>query len=145
MSAHGCGSDVQRTTTAPAQDVVLFDGLCRICTQGAKSLRAWVTPDEVELVSFRDDGVLARFPGLTAERCEAAMQVVRRDGRVFEGAEAIVQVLRHRLLGKLTFAYYAPGLRQLADALYQYVARRRFKIAGRTGACVDGTCQLHDR
>ncbi len=136
---------MQRTTTVPAQDVVLFDGLCRICTQGAKSLRQWVTPDEVELVSFRDEGVLARFAVLTAERCEASMQLVRRDGRLFEGAEAIVQVLRHRLLGKLTFAYYAPGVRQLADALYRFIARRRFKIAGRTGACADGTCQLHVR
>ena len=134
-----------RTTAVPTQDVVLFDGLCRICTQGAKSLRRWVTPAEVELVSFRDDGVLARFPGLTAERCEAAMQLVRRDGRLFEGAEAIVQVLRHRLLGKVTFAYYVPGLRQLADALYGSIARRRFEIAGRTGACADGTCQLHVR
>jgi predicted DCC family thiol-disulfide oxidoreductase YuxK len=126
-----------------SRDVVLFDGLCRICTNGANQLLRWTKPEQVELVSFRDEGVIDRFPGLTMERCEIAMQLVRNDGYVFEGAEAIVQVLRHRVVGKLAHGYYVPGIRQLADALYRYVARRRFAIAGRTGECKDGTCQLH--
>ena len=141
----GYGVSVQLTTTPQAQDVVLFDGDCRICTQGAKSLRKWVKPDQAELVSFRDDAVLARFPGVTAERCELAMQLVRKDGRVFEGAEAIVQVLRHRVVGLLALGYYLPGIRQLADAIYRRIARRRFEIAGRNGECADGSCAIHLR
>lgn len=132
-------------TTPPPQDVALYDGDCRVCTQGARQLRRWVTAQQAQLVSFRDEGVLGRFPGLTLEQCELAMQVVRKDGRVFEGAEAIVQVLRHRAIGKLAHAYYVPGLRQLADAIYRSIAKRRFQIAGRTGGCVDGTCNLHVR
>lgn len=135
--------DVELITAPHPQDVVLYDGHCRICTAGATQLRRWVRADQAQLLSFRDEGVLGRFPGLTSERCELAMQLVRSDGRIFEGAEAIVQVLRHRVVGKLARAYYAPGLRQLADALYRFIARRRFALAGRTGGCVDGTCRLH--
>lgn len=132
------------STAAPAKDVVLYDGHCRICTQAARQLRPWL-PD-AELSSFREPGVLERFPGVTPERCERAMQLVRSDGQVFEGAEAFVQALRRRAIGKLATVYYVPGLRQLADALYRYIARRRFEIAGRTGQCdPDGTCHLHLR
>lgn len=134
-----------RMIAPQSQDVVLFDGDCRVCAQGMKQLRLWVKPDDAALLSFRDEGVLGRFPGLKAEACEQAMQLVRRDGQVFAGAEAIVQVLRHHAVGALAKAYYAPGLRQLADAVYRYIAKRRFRIAGRTGECKDGSCQVHVR
>jgi len=124
-------------------DTVLYDGHCRICVGGAKALLRWVPPDRVQLRSFREPGALEGFPRVSAEQCERAMQYVRADGRVFQGAEAIVQALRHRLLGKLAMAYYVPGLRQLVDALYAWVAKRRFQIAGRE--CPDGACALHGR
>jgi predicted DCC family thiol-disulfide oxidoreductase YuxK len=134
-----------RMSAAQSQDVVLFDGECRICIQGVNQLRRWVKPEDAALVSFRDEGALERFPGLTADECEQAMQLVRKDGRVFSGAEAIVQVLRHRAIGTVAKAYYAPGLRQFSDAVYRYIAKRRFQIAGRSGGCKDGTCHLHGR
>jgi predicted DCC family thiol-disulfide oxidoreductase YuxK len=130
-----------RSTTPPGRDVVLFDGHCRICSKGARQLRGW---SDAEIVSFRDQGVLERFPGVAYAACEKAMQFVRADGRVFEGAEAIVQAVRGRVAGKLAYAYYAPGLRQLADAAYRYVARRRFELSMRAGECdPDGACRLH--
>ena len=94
-----------------------------------------------ELRSVRDEGVLAAGPGLPDERCEKAIQLVQADGQVFEGAEALVQALGRRPLGRLLFVYYVPGLRQLADWLYGLVARYRFRIAGR--ACPDGACAVH--
>ena len=125
--------------------MVLFDGHCRICTRSVKQLRGLTRPEQTELISFRDDGVLSRFPGLSADRCEKAMQVIRADGAVYEGAEAIVQALRHRPLGKLALAYYVPGLKQLSDALYAYVAKRRFKLGGQSACDEGGTCHLHVR
>jgi predicted DCC family thiol-disulfide oxidoreductase YuxK len=131
---------VPLTTTPPAKDTVLFDGDCRICGKGARQLRA-MTRGSVELISFRDESVLERFPGISFDAAMKAMQLIRRDGRVFSGAEAIVQALRGRWFGKAALAYYLPGLKQGADALYAVVARYRFRIAGRE--CKDGSCQLH--
>lgn len=129
------------TTTAPGRDIVLYDGHCRFCVGSAKQLRRLLGDSGVELRSFREEGVLAAFPGVSLERCEQAMQYVRADGRVFEGAEAVVQALGRRPWGVVLKVYYVPGLRQLADALYRLVARYRFRIAGR--ACPDGACALH--
>lgn len=122
-------------------DAVLYDGHCRFCIASAKALARWIPPGRVELLSFREPGVLSRFPQVTPEQCERAMQYVRQDGRVFQGAEAVVQALRHRALGRLAGAYYAPGLRQLADALYAWIAKRRFKLMGRE--CEGGACAIH--
>lgn len=124
-------------------DTILYDGHCRICRGAATQLRRLIPGDRAQLVSFREPDVLPRFPMVTLARCEQAMQLVRADGTVYEGAAAIVQALRHRWFGRLAFIYYLPGLRQLVDAAYRVVARYRFKIAGRS--CSDEGCSIHLR
>jgi predicted DCC family thiol-disulfide oxidoreductase YuxK len=89
---------------------------------------------EVEFLSFRDPGVLARFPQVTAEQCERAMQYVDPQGGVYAGAEAFVQALGHKPLWKWTYAYYVPGIRQISEAAYRWIARNRFRF-GRSATC----------
>lgn len=76
--------------------------------------------------SFREEGALRRYPRLDVTACESAIQLVRKDGVVFAGAEALVQALRGRWYGRLLRLYYVPGVRAVADALYGSVARHRF-------------------
>ncbi|WP_371878261.1 thiol-disulfide oxidoreductase DCC family protein [Myxococcus landrumensis] len=128
-------------TTPPGHDVLLYDGHCRICSGAAREFKRLLGGRGTELRSFRDDGVLEAFPGISPERCEKAMQLVQADGRVLEGAEAIVRALGRHPLGRLLYVYYVPGLRQLADVLYGAIARYRFKIAGRN--CSDAGCAVH--
>jgi predicted DCC family thiol-disulfide oxidoreductase YuxK len=128
-------------TTPPGHDVILYDGHCRVCCAFAKQAGWMLSGTDTELRSFRDEGVLAAFPGITPEQCELGMQLVHPDGRVFEGAEAIVQALGRRPLGKLLFVYYVPGLKQVSDWVYSIIARNRFRIAGRN--CPDGACAVH--
>lgn len=116
-------------TAAPGHDVLLYDGACRLCTHAAGRL-ARSLPPETDTRSFREAGALRRFPGLDASRCEVALQLVREDGRVFEGVEAVVQSLRGRWYGALLRGYYLPGVRVLADAAYRGVARRRRHLGG---------------
>ncbi|HYO58860.1 DUF393 domain-containing protein [Archangium sp.] len=129
------------TTTPPGHDVILYDGHCRLCIGAAKQFERLLGSHGTELRSFREEGVLAAFPGILPERCEQRMQLIQADGRIFEGAEAVVQALGRRLPGKLLFVYYVPGLRQVVDLAYRLVARYRFRIAGR--ACPDGACAVH--
>jgi predicted DCC family thiol-disulfide oxidoreductase YuxK len=133
---------VKLTTSAPQRDVLFYDGDCVFCRGSVDRLKRWVPRADVEYRSFRDPGALDSFPGLTMDRCERAMQFVRKDGRVFDGMEAIVQLLRSRAIGPLALAYYVPGIRQLADLVYWIVARNRFRIGGRVD-CASGTCGLH--
>src|SRR6187399_1794073 len=124
-------------------DVVLYDGHCRICTGGARKLAALARPGAIEMRDFQEPGVLAAFPQLTHEECMQAMQLVTPDGRVFAGAEAVVRALASRtIIGIPARLYYVPGLRQLADAAYAWIARNRYRLSG-APACDDAGCALH--
>jgi len=141
-------------TTAPggARWIALYDGHCVFCTRQAKELERIVGPKRVELVSFQDEGVLGRFPGVSYEACMKRLHVVRPDGRVFAGAEAVARaVALLPIVGWVAFLYYVPGVRQLAEWAYGVVARNRYRIAGKNAKngengkseCEGGTCSLH--
>ena len=130
-------------TTAPGHDVLLFDGECNICRAGAARLQRMAASPALKMESFRAAGVLSRFPGVTAEACEKAMQYILADGRVVEGFEAVVAALRIRWFGVFLKVYYVPGIRQLLDAGYRLISKYRFKLAGRS--CENGACAIHYR
>ncbi len=134
-----------RQTTPPGKYIVLYDGHCRLCTRGARKLVALAQPGAVEALSFQEPGVLDRFPGLTYEACMQAMYLVATDGRLVRGFEAAVwAVATWPLLGWLAYVYYVPGIRQLCDRLYAWIAANRYRFFGKTAdACAEGTCTLH--
>jgi predicted DCC family thiol-disulfide oxidoreductase YuxK len=139
-------SGTARQTIPPGKFVVLYDGHCKLCTRGARRLTALGRARAVEAVDFQQPGALARFPGLTYEACMKAMYLVAPDGRLFRGFEAVVRAVATRpLLGIFVSAYYLPGIRQLCDRLYAWVAANRYRLFGKTvvDECAGGTCALH--
>jgi predicted DCC family thiol-disulfide oxidoreductase YuxK len=134
-------------TTPPGRYVLIYDGLCKFCTASARHFARWMGRVEVQLLDFQRPGALDRFPGLTHDACMKAMQLVTPDGRVYQGFEAAARgFATRRLVGKLAYLYYAPGLRQLLDWLYRRVAANRYRIMGKAlahGECEGGTCDLH--
>lgn len=137
-----------RTTSSPvptAPSVVLYDGHCAFCTDQAKKLHRFAN-ERFLLRSFQDEGVLDDYPGLTLQDCMKEIKLVSGDGRILGGAEAIVRAVEagHAVLGKLLFFYYVPGVRQLADRLYEATAARRYSIGGRSAKhCDSGSCGRH--
>lgn len=77
------------------------------------------------------------------------MYLVTPEGKIYGGFEAAVQALATRsIVGKLAFAYYLPGVRQLCDLLYATIAKHRYRIMGKAvadGDCAEGTCALHGK
>ncbi len=123
--------------------ILLFDGHCRLCRAGARRLQALARRGAIELRDFQAPDALVAFPGLTHDECMRAMVLAMPDGRRVRGAQAVAEALRTRVgLGWLARLYYVPGLRQLADAAYAFVARNRYRL-GRAQACDDAGCALH--
>lgn len=131
-----------RHTAPPGTVVVLYDGHCRFCTQQMTRLRRLAKPGALSSVDFQEEGALARFPGLTWDECMKEMKLVEPGGRVHGGADAIARALTTRPAWWLAvWPFYIPGIRQIARALYRFVARRRYRLAARD--CDGGTCSLH--
>ena len=103
----------------------------------------------MEAINFQEPGVLARFPAVSYEACMQAMHLVSPDGRIYKGFEAAVRAVATRpILGWIAYVYYLPGLRQMIDCMYAFIARRRYRLFGRTETardCETGTCKLHGR
>jgi protein-S-isoprenylcysteine O-methyltransferase Ste14/predicted DCC family thiol-disulfide oxidoreductase YuxK len=136
-------------TAPPGRTVVLYDGLCRFCTAGAKKLLAVARPGSVELLSFQEPGILEAFPGISFAACMRQMHLVNPEGKVFAGVEAAVRAVATRpLLGLFAYAYYLPGFRLACDLLYTQIAANRYRLLGKavaSGECPGGTCALHSR
>jgi predicted DCC family thiol-disulfide oxidoreductase YuxK len=73
--------------------------------------------------------------GLTQAQCEAAAWTLLPDGRRFQGAEAI-SVSLDVILGISLFGplYRLPGLTQLEDGIYRWIAENRSRFPGSTPA-----------
>jgi predicted DCC family thiol-disulfide oxidoreductase YuxK len=124
-----------------ASPVVIYDGACRFCVRQAARL-ARLSGGRVRLESFREPGVLERYPGLDAAACEQALQLVEPNGRITGGAAAVARTLALRpLFRPALWLYRLPVLRQLLDAGYRVVARNRFRLPGET--CAEEACGVH--
>jgi predicted DCC family thiol-disulfide oxidoreductase YuxK len=134
-------------TTPPGEYVVLYDGLCKFCGAGMRKLLALARPGVIHAVNFQEPGTLDRFPGVTLEACLKQMHLVTPAGKIYRGFEAAVQALAtRRVLGWLAYSYYLPGIKQLLDKVYAWIAAHRYRfmgVASADAACPEGTCALH--
>ena len=123
--------------------ILLFDGHCRLCSAGSRRLQRLARKGAVERLDFQDPEVLARFPGLTHEECMREVKLIDGRGRTYGGAEAVARMIATRpVLGAWAYLYYVPGLRQLVDLAYGWVARSRYRLMGRND-CASEACALH--
>ncbi|MBX3358332.1 MAG: DUF393 domain-containing protein [Phycisphaeraceae bacterium] len=129
----------------PAPSALLFDGQCRFCVASTRRLLRLARPGSVVALDSNDPKVMARFPQVSFDEASRAIRLVRPDGRVFAGFEAVSRMLATRpLLRPIAMAYYIPGLRQVADASYRVIAANRHRLGGRvTGgaSCDTGACR----
>jgi predicted DCC family thiol-disulfide oxidoreductase YuxK len=129
---------------AATRMTVLFDGDCRFCTGSAHGIQRRFGKARIALRNFQEPGALDSTPTVTHDAAMKKLHVVTDDGRIFAGAEAIARLVAGvPVVGWLAFVYYVPGLRQLAELAYGFVARNRYRLFGRTQKCEGGTCHLH--
>lgn len=117
---------------APA-GVVHYDGECGLC-------RAWVARWSPRLAArgyeFQplQSEASRRALAMAAVEIPGEMKLTLADGRVLGGIHAVAELHRNFLWGwPLWAATRTPGLRQLAEAAYRCLARRRHRLAAMLG------------
>lgn len=129
-----------RTATRPVRDTVLYDGNCRFCRGQIALLRRLDPTGRLAFTSLHDPSVARDFPEIPRDELLAQMYVVDRTGQARGGAEAVRHLSRRLpLLWPLALPLHVPGSLPLWRALYRFVAKHRYRIAGR---CDDGTCRI---
>ena len=119
--------------------------MCRFCTRSAKQLTRTFGTARVSAENLQDEHVLSRYPAVPYEAAMTVMHVVAPDGRVYAGAAAIARLVRALpVIGLISYFYYLPIIKQLADVAYRLIAKNRYRLFGKQEVCEPGgTCHLH--
>lgn len=89
-----------------------------------------------EFVPFQDPRFEERFPQVPRAVCEAAVTLVRPDGSVASGADALPEILRPLpRWRRLAPVLGAPALRPLARWIYKRIATHRLRDIGADRPC----------
>ncbi len=127
----------------PESDVVIYDGQCVFCTAGVQQLhRLDCCGQRLSFLSLHDPRVDQRYPELSHDQLMDEMFVVRPDGTKYGGSSA-VRFLSRRLplLWWAMPILHLPGSAGVWRWLYQQVAKRRYRLAGKS--CEGDTCSVH--
>lgn len=118
---------------------LIFDGECGICGRSVAWVEARDGNGEIECIPYQSPSVPQRFPQISLEEMQSAMQLVAPDGTRWEGARAVEELLtllpRWRVVAAL---FRVPGARVLARMGYRLVARNRRQLGCGTHCSVDG-------
>lgn len=108
---------------------VVYDGDCRVCQRLARRLAVWDDRDCLEIVPSQQHGVRARFPWIPARAYTESLQLVRSDGRTWQGAAAIEQLLSVLPRGRwIAWIFRIPFVRAIAERAYRSFARNRYRL-----------------
>lgn len=127
----------------PGRIAVLYDGGCELCRMGAEAVRVFDNSGHIDLIDFNNEEARAGFPNLTMPALMEALHVVDDCGRVWCGARAVNEVLRHQrgVRGWLAWLWYLPGFAWLADRQYQRIAGSRYRYQPSAASRADRACQ----
>ena len=108
---------------------LVYDGMCKICNPLADVVRKWDRNHRIEVVPSQATGLMARFPWIPREAYGKAIQLVGPGGATWQGAAAVEQLLGVLPRGRLiSWVFHIPGIRVLADRIYRWVARNRYRM-----------------
>ncbi len=121
---------------APGRLAVLYDGACEVCRSMLEAVRHFDNSSRIDALDLHDPAVRARFPGLEREHLMEALHAVDDRGRIFRGARAVNEILRHQggVVGLLAYLWYVPGYAWLADRQYKRIAASRYRFQPKRAA-----------
>jgi predicted DCC family thiol-disulfide oxidoreductase YuxK len=107
-----------------ARPTLIYDGDCGICKQWVSYWEA-LTGSRIDYRAYQD--AAADYPSIPLDAFRGAIQWVEPGGRIFSGAEASYQVLRHAPGRSFWWCLYAyvPGFALASESAYRFFARRR--------------------
>jgi len=119
---------------------VLYDGACPRCRASMAFIKAGDPDRVIEPIDLTAVDVASIHHGLTREECLRAMHLVRRDGRVEVGYDAVMTLLAWTPLSSpFALARHLPGVSSIGRRVYDRIAASR----PRDVVCTDEVCGIH--
>ncbi len=115
--------------------VLLFDGVCNLCTWSVQFILRHERQGEVTFASLQSQAAKTILKDFDRESEEIESVIYIKHGRIYDRSNAALEVIKEfgpiwRLL--LVFKVLP---RPLRDALYDLIAKYRYKIFGKRDVC----------
>jgi len=108
---------------------IVYDGACKVCQGLVRRLENWDRKHVFEIIPSQGQGVHVRFPWIPTRAFAQSVQLIRRDGRTWQGAAALEQIIDQLPKGQLiTWVFSIPFVRPLAERFYRWFARNRYRL-----------------
>jgi predicted DCC family thiol-disulfide oxidoreductase YuxK len=108
---------------------LVYDGDCKVCSRFVRVVERWDRRKEIELLPSQHPSVGARFPWIPPDAYADAIQLIDANGRTTQGAAAIEELLTILPKGWLLgWVFKVPFVGRLADRLYRWFARNRYRF-----------------
>jgi predicted DCC family thiol-disulfide oxidoreductase YuxK len=124
------------------QSVILFDGVCNLCNGFVQFLIERDPKRRYRYASLQSETgqALMRSAGLPADEINTV--VLMEEGKAYTHSDVALRVARHMvgLWPLATVLYIVPKF--LRDAIYNWVARNRYRWFGKKEACMVPTPEL---
>ena len=122
----------------PALPKLIFDGDCGFCTSSATWLADRLQRSDgpnAEVVPWQFTDLAAI--GTTSHRARREVLWLGTDQKLYGGAPAFAEWLKFRggPYGVIGRVMTAPGVKQLAAAVYRLIANNRYRMPGGSPAC----------
>lgn len=126
-------------------DVVIFDGICRLCTHSVTFILKHEAEPRFQFAAVQSAAGTRLLSELGFNSANPSTFVLISEGRVYTKSAAAVRIARH-LKGAWRFAvlfWLVP--RPLRDWIYDAVARSRYRWFGKTDTCMMPTPDIAAR
>jgi predicted DCC family thiol-disulfide oxidoreductase YuxK len=115
--------------------VLFFDGACGMCTRSRNFLVRLDRTGNVRTEPLQGAGVAERL-GIQPSQLLDSVRWLDSSGAVYAGAEAVNAALSAALGTRLPLlTYRIPGVRQVQEAIYRWIADHRYRFPGTTPYC----------
>jgi predicted DCC family thiol-disulfide oxidoreductase YuxK len=127
--------------------VVLFDGVCNLCSAAVQFVLARDARARFRFASLQSEAgraLLAAHGAKSAsERLESMVLLDR--GRIYSKSGALLRIARYLDGGWPLFSFFLIVPRRVRDAVYSFVARHRYRWFGKKEVCWLPTPELSSR
>lgn len=125
-------------------NVVIYDGECNFCKAQVRNVRRLdLGGKRLSFISLHDPRVAQQYSDLSHEDLMAQMYIIDPAGNRHGGSEAVKFLSRKLpILWLVMPILHLPGTAGLWRWLYNQVASRRYKLAGKS-TCENDACGVH--
>jgi len=128
-----------------AESVIFFDGFCNLCNGAVQFTIARDAKNQFKFASLQSDYAKEKLSSFQIEPIKNNSFILLENGKVYERSTAALKVAR-RLNGLWPALYtFIIVPRLIRDAVYNFVAKNRYKWFGKEESCWVPTPQLKSK